>query len=328
MTPDAGAVRALLAEVGVAGAHELTPLPQGRNNRVYRVETATRPFVLKWYFCHPGDSRDRLSAEVAFARYAVDLGLRAPRPLAVDSAGRLALWERLPGRAVTATDVDAGAIDQAMTFLAGLDRGRDTAAARALPAAAEACFDRDAHVATVERRLEALSGVAGAGVIGEAAAFIQHELMPRGRALVAECRRDPPEAPLAPEDRVLSPSDFGFHNALLEERAGTLRFLDFEYAGWDDPAKTACDFFCQVEVPVPLVHWERFVSPWPRAMTRARLLLPLYRLKWCAILLNDFLPTGAARRAFSARAAPTSAELRAQLEKAHRALQDLAEVGR
>ena len=59
-----------------------------------------------------------------------------------------------------------------------------------------------------------------------------------------------PEEELGPADRVLSPSDFGFHNALLD-RQGNVRFFDFEYAGWDDPAKLVCDFFCQVEVPVP-----------------------------------------------------------------------------
>src|SRR6185503_11886129 len=46
----------------------------------------------------------------------------------------------------------------------------------------------------------------------------------------------------------LSPSDFGYHNAVLADDE-TVRFFDFEYAGWDDPAKLVCDFFNQVEVP-------------------------------------------------------------------------------
>ena len=40
--------------------------------------------------------------------------------------------------------------------------------------------------------------------------------------------------------RVLSPSDFGFHNA-LRRPDGTIVFVDFEYFGWDDPAKMMAD---------------------------------------------------------------------------------------
>ena len=64
---------------------------------------------------------------------------------------------------------------------------------------------------------------------------------------------------LAAEDCCLSPSDFGFHNALLDDE-GKLTFLDFEYAGRDDPAKLVSDFFCQPEVPVPLSLHAHFID--------------------------------------------------------------------
>jgi hypothetical protein len=84
-----------------------------------------------------------------------------------------------------------------------------------------------------------------------------------------------------------------------------LKFIDFEYAGWDDPAKTVCDFFCQPAVPVPREHFERFlaavVSATGEAATRGRaaLLLPVYELKWCCIMLNEFLSVGDDRRSFA-----------------------------
>src|SRR5581483_2047702 len=105
--------------------------------------------------------------------------------------------------------------------------------------------------------------------------------------------------------RCISPSDFGFHNALLKPD-GKLCFIDFEYAGWDDPAKTVCDFFCQPSVPVDRKHLGRFVEgiipgfqdP-ERLEQRIRALLPVYGIKWCCILLNEFLPVGKARRRFA-----------------------------
>ena len=46
----------------------------------------------------------------------------------------------------------------------------------------------------------------------------------------------------------VSPGDFGFHNVIKTSKG--LRFIDFEYAGWDDPTKTIVDFFLQPKFPI------------------------------------------------------------------------------
>ena len=113
------------------------------------------------------------------------------------------------------------------------------------------------------------------------------------------------EQEIGPGKCCLSPSDFGFHNALASAQG--LSFLDFEYAGRDDPAKLVCDFFCQPEIPVPMHHYAGFVSRLVQgleldeaARVRCRILVDAYRVKWACIMLNDFLPLDAARRAFAA----------------------------
>jgi hypothetical protein len=97
-----------------------------------------------------------------------------------------------------------------------------------------------------------------------------------------------------------------------------LVFLDFEYAGRDDPAKLVTDFFCQPQVPIPLAYRDRFLARLgldQPALARCELLLDACRVKWACILLNDFLPVGAARRAF-AQAGEREARCAAQLEEA------------
>jgi hypothetical protein len=135
---------------------------------------------------------------------------------------------------------------------------------------------------------------------------------------------------LPADRRIVSPSDFGFHNALVEAGGG-VRFFDFEYAGWDDPAKTLCDFFCQIAVPVPADWSSEFaaaVEELPEAggvRQRATWLMPVYRLKWCCIVLNPLVAEGRRRRAFSrggAAAAEPSSEL-ACLDKAGRILENI-----
>jgi hypothetical protein len=57
-------------------------------------------------------------------------------------------------------------------------------------------------------------------------------------------------------------------------------------------------------------------------VARASLLLPVYRLKWCCIVLNDFLPAGGRRRQFSRSADEQEQRKVRQLDKA-RSLLDL-----
>jgi hypothetical protein len=58
------------------------------------------------------------------------------------------------------------------------------------------------------------------------------------------------------------------------------------------------------------------------AVARSKILLDACRVKWACILLNDFLPDGAARRAF-AGAGEREARCAAQLEKAKAKLAEI-----
>ena len=137
-----------------------------------------------------------------------------------------------------------------------------------------------------------------------------------------------PRAEIGDHERCVSPSDFGFHNALID--GGSIYFCDFEYAGWDDSAKLVCDFFCQVALPVPERFFDRFAEAAIHALKlapshrrRFDLLLPLYRIKWTSILLNEFTPEAAARRRFARDAIGMRDAEAEQLTKARAALERL-----
>lgn len=319
------AAAALVRSATGGELRELRALPGGGNNRVFAAVTATGRFLLKAYFHHPNDPRNRLKNDYTFTRFAWDHGVRAvPQPLGMDEANRLALYEFVDGRRLAADEVNAARLDEALAFFLALNRHRD--AAGGLGHASEACFSIREHCAVVARRVDRLRGIGGTDETDRAArGLVDTELLPRwGRveasifsALGAEMTRELPAA-----ERCVSPSDFGFHNALLEAD-GRLRFLDFEYAGWDDPAKMACDFFCQVALPAPADRFGSFVSAVAAGLAapasfarRAHLLLPLYRVKWCCIVLNDFLPVDGARRQFAREGEDPAARKRRQLDLA------------
>ena len=91
---------------------------------------------------------------------------------------------------------------------------------------------------------------------------------------------------------VISPSDFGFHNML--QSGESLKFLDFEYAGTDNVLKLLCDFYCQPRIPISGVQFKEFVNIINENLVHvdelynsAIKLLPLFRLKWACIILNQ-----------------------------------------
>lgn len=327
------AAASLLDEAGFSPAAQFTRIDGGGNNQVFRAESDGRLAALKVYFHHPQDQRDRLNAEYSYSRLLWDHGVRGvPQPLAADWTARLGLYEFVQGQKLLPAEVDAGALDSALTFfLAGnsADLRRD---GQGLPAASEACFSTAAHLGTVRRRLARLDDATDA----EARGFVRGQVQPFWQNLEAEVLAACGRLGLKPDDeialdmRCISPSDFGFHNA-LREPSGALRFIDFEYAGWDDPAKLVGDFFNQVQVPVSPGFFEGFARriagqfPDPeRNFARFEMLLPVYAVKWITIMLNDFLPVGEKRRGFAGDPAQVLARKQAQLAKAHQAFDRLA----
>jgi hypothetical protein len=138
-----------------------------------------------------------------------------------------------------------------------------------------------------------------------------------------------PAALLPEAQRILSPSDIGFHNA-LRTPGGELVFIDFEYFGWDDPAKLISDFVLQPEVQLDRALLDRFRDGVFRLAgdvtlpARYRLYVQLFRLKWVLILLNEYLRDDRSRRRLAgADGADWSAVLARQLEKARKMIQPL-----
>lgn len=279
---------------GVTGAFELQPIRAGRNSQVFMVRSRDGRWVLKHYYQPAGVAqRDRLGTEYGFLMFLRQMGVSGvPEPIGLDRASNLALYSCLPGLRPGA--IHSQHISQAARFIVRINQARATAQAQVLPLAADACLGWDAHLALAASRITRLLEVeADSGVAREAREFVQARVQALWEKVQIELEPRPEWAQLPLEDRILSPSDFGFHNAL--ENGADLSFVDFEYAGWDDPAKLICDFMCQPEVPVTQDQGQQFMQAllqdFPGAegvSRRVALLLPVHRLKWCCILLNEF----------------------------------------
>lgn len=281
---------------------------RGGNNRIYRVETETGPVALKGYDAADGDRRDRLGVEwSALSLVSRHLPGSVPRPLASDPESRWAAYEWIEGTPIKSRGT--GDIDQAVAFIEALQGLRVTPEAERMPPASEACPSLGELCRQVEWRLDRLAE------IEELRDFLGDV-----RARLTALRGSSAELPRTRQ--VLSPSDFGFHNA-IRKADGRLVFIDFEYFGWDDPAKLASDIHWHPGMSLGPAERQRFslgldriFGADPEYPSRLAVYRPLIGLRWCLILLNEFLPQGIARRRHAGQAEDAAAARAHQLAKA------------
>jgi hypothetical protein len=308
----------------------------GGNNRLFRLETADGVvYALKSYPRQASDRRDRLSTEFNALAFLRRHGItQVPSAIARDDASGFALYEWIGGAAVQAS---GAAIDAAADFVAAMHRLAAVPDASALPLASEACLSARSIVQQVEARAAKLAAVAPAHP--DLKIFLDAAFVPLSRRAVGEVRAIYSEGgmdfdkPIAPSLRCLSPSDFGFHNALAQGD-GRVVFLDFEYFGWDDPVKLASEFVLHPGMDLTLELKRRFLDLMHGQFqedatfaARLRALLPLYAVRWTMILLNEFLPERWARRVMAGAPGDRETILRRQLDKA-RAMMARLESGR
>jgi Phosphotransferase enzyme family len=296
----------------VQAAERLAPAPvtaiaevrKGGNSRVFRVTTAAGSYALKKY--PADDRRDRQGAEArALAFFArAKLG-RTPSLFAADHGAHASLLSWIEGAAIEkASDAD---IAQFAQFQIDLDRAIDDNARREIGPAAEACVSGERILSHIRARCGPLA--AFAAQVRELDVLLKSRFLPALTAAEKRARRAYAELGLdfaadrPPTAQTLIASDFGAHNA-LRGADGKLTFLDFEYFGWDDPLTSIGNFV--LHPGMRLTHAQRaryrdtLLAHFGTAQAeRLAALLPLFALRWCAIVLSELLPE---RRAHRSRA--------------------------
>lgn len=286
------AARALCPEP----VRQVSELRRGGNSRIFRVETKGDCYALKKY--PSSDSRNRLGAEVAALRFFERRGIGAtPRVVAVAPELRFALLSWIDGDSVErVSDAD---VAEFADFQIALDGAIDDQARSDIGEASEACLSGSRILSHIERRYARLETVKND--VTDFASFFDGTLVPSlhrfadaARATYRGLGLDFADD-IAPQFRTVIPSDLGAHNA-LRGRDGKLSFLDFEYFGWDDPLTSIANFIMhpgmRLEDSQKLAYQRAVLGHFRRHAEAQRLaaLMPLYGLRWCAIILGELLP--------------------------------------
>ncbi len=295
----------LCLQYGIEIPFESERIKAGRNSEVWKLFNRTGQWLLKNYCNRIGDNRDRLGTEFNFLSFLINLGIQnVPKPIGKDLQFNRGIYSFLKGDRLK--NIEAWHITQASDFIKRINQHNSSHLAQSLPQAAEACFSIMDHLNSVQRRIERLTNLDSKLEIEfEAKFFVKAKINQawiKIRQLIETDSKLTGKSELFCEsERILSPSDFGFHNSLQND--DTLFFVDFEYAGWDDIAKLICDFTCQPELPVTKIQAQQFTEELITGRQnsesinyRINRLLPLHRIKWCCILLNEFIDEERQRR--------------------------------
>jgi len=301
----------IAAESGLGRIRDFHPFPGGRNNRVARVDLNGQQYLLKNYFYSANDTRDRLNNEYSFVAFAWQNGCRRiAKPIFRSNRLRSALYEYIPGKVVNSRVTEKSDIEQAVTFVLEVNAPKDKTPP-GFPVASEAGFSIAEHLENTARRIRRLSDISGESSIEKNVQLqVRKAIVPLWEKIMLAIHRvlnkdERLAGTLDVAERWLSPSDFGFHNA-IEKENGDIVFIDFEFAGWDDPVKLICDFANQPDNILPDDFSGEFMQKLferqPKSdhiQDRHRLLQPVFQLKWVCIILNHFLPFGKDRNLFT-----------------------------
>jgi len=307
-------VTSLLDKNGIKSTDlSIKPCSPGRNNRVFILYVNDKKYLLKNYYSSSLDTRSRLQHEWTFLKYAEEINIKCvPKPIVCDQQNNIGIYEFVDGEKLSDVKLNGSYIQEAINFiqdLNGINRNRSSVI---LADASEACFSITDHIELVRCRIEILTKINIKSDLRNTLTLLIKRIRSNFEAIKNEIIKAGKKHSLSLVDelsmaeRCISPSDFGFHNA-LRTNTGKLYFLDFEYAGWDDPAKMIADFFCQPEIEVSMDYFHDFAKGallynsenYEYHITRTKVLMSLFKLKWCCIMLNEFLPDAWERRKFA-----------------------------
>ena len=270
------------------------------NSRLFKLSFHKKnSILLKDYPDLSIDLRPRMQTEVNALKLVESIG-KTPKVLAFNKPQNIAFYEFIEGEGMY--NIEDHHINQALNFIEDLQSFKGKAI---WGEASEACLSERQLAGQISYRFDRLVKITNKDLNK----FLVSTFKPLLNKTFEYSEKNWPSNNLEKElpewKQAFSPSDFGFHNAILKG-SGDLVFFDFEYFGRDDPVKLIADFVWHPGMKLKNSQkkdWlkgafdifksdtqliKRFSSAWP-----------LYGLRWALIVLNEFLDDGWRKRTYA-----------------------------
>lgn len=270
-------------------------LRKGRgNSRIYKLELLnSEKYALKIYPERQQDKRKRLETEFSALLMLGEAGFSVPKAVTMDHDVNWAVYSWIDGAMPRQDELF---LEESVDFIKRLRfLSQSSEQFKEFSFASEACLNGKEIEKQINDRLSFLKSVSSEALhqfLDVEFSPVLHNAIQSAKILLAKQF----EIPLQPSLQILSPSDFGSHNA-IKDSSGKSVFIDFEYFGWDDPVKLVSDFYWHPAMELTeelrelwLIKTKNIFESDETFEARLSVYLPLFGLRWCMILLNEFLP--------------------------------------
>lgn len=281
------------------------------NNKIIRFECSNKKKIILKKYSQVDNSFSTLEKEFEALKLMTEANLPVPKAYFKDSKKGLALYENIESSELEPSTENI--IRDFSGFLSSLYNLSKTTEFDKFPGARDSRDKISDYKAHVSRRLSQIE----AGCKKDARFNpIQHYLdkifkplhkivLERYENSLNKFKLDESKI-FTSDQKILSPSDFGMHNAIYNN-TNSFTFIDFEYMGWDDPVKLIADFLHHaVEDSITqddrLEIFKRFSeksSIGADFYQRLNTILDLVGLEWILIILNVANPEVLQRRMYA-----------------------------
>ena len=270
-------------------------LIKGRgNSRIYKLNFINSQHgVLKVYPDRQLDRRKRIETEFTAIDLLGKAGLSVPKALAMDTDTNWAVYSWVEG---SPRECDDTFIEEAANFIQKLNiLSKDNTSLINVSLASEACLSGAELERQINDRFILLKSISDEKLhlfLDE----VFHPIYINNIKIAKSIMGAKYETSISLSLQIISPSDFGSHNA-IKDLSGKTIFIDFEYFGWDDPVKLISDFYWHPAMNLTDKQQNLWINRIKNIFSnhidfdkRLTAYLNIFGLRWCLILLNEFLP--------------------------------------
>ena len=282
----------------------ICPLDQGGNNRLFKVSFKDdfSIMVKRFYLSDNCQDFPRAKTEYQAFKFFWDHGNhKVPQPIFINLPNQISAYQFVEGKILQPDQINENMVSQLTNFIRDLTLLSKTNHTQKIGAASDSCLSFSDYLHSIKKRfLRIQQELPEDKNYLPIKIFLDKKFKPVWEKVESKFMQQVSKMifPITlnqkfeKKEMILSPSDFGFHNCLMQED-GQIIFLDFEYFGWDHQAKLIADFLFHPAMELSHQLKTQFVIQSLTELKASDLLVNRLKqviapvgLKWCLLILN------------------------------------------
>lgn len=261
----------------------------GINSTIYKIASQPQEFILK-IFPQDNDTK-RFSREYVALTLLRKYGFKnIPEIMAFDRTNEIMALTNLEGKKVNKPTLSM--INNCLKFINQIQELKNNKETLSLQPAKDACFSIWQIMNQIDNRRNNFRILQNPPL----KLFLTHEFDPLFKSIkqtvLKKITQNKSKKLINASVHILSPSDFGFHNVLVDKK-NKLNFLDFEYFGWDHPLKLLIDFALHPGFTLSTQARRAWIDGSLASYAKGcekemNIAWPLFGLIWILIFLNNY----------------------------------------